>query len=285
MHLDRDGNVGFNNTNSADLGTLEALQFWVKFQWKDSLGALALQGNFKMRCALYDTNDNVVIQDFTIPFNDLWHQINLPFSQFAPYRARIPLSLGNIAPNLFTKDLEILNVFQWKNVERICIQWQEVYDDQGRFSPEGSRAVYGILAGTGDIRLAIDGLCFTKPLLAISPTVSDRAIEPPAMQFPDVSNSVQLQQIVNSQLEIEQFQHKQYIVTTQGKNDIAFGDTFFLNDSLLVNDADTRTADSGGSANTIRLVAKRIVYKITKPSSTGAGSFLRTILGIKRFVT
>jgi len=284
MHLDRDGNVGFNATNSKDHGTLEAIQFWAKFKWTDSIGT-TLQGNFKMRCTLYDNQDNVVVQDFTIPFNDLWAQINLPFSNFSPYRARIPLALGNIKPNLFTNDLEILNVFQWKNIKLIGIQWQEVYDDQGRYSPEGSRAIWGAFAGTADIRLALDGFCFTKPLLAITAKNTTRPIEPPAMQFPDVSNSVQLDQIVNSQLEIEQFQHKEYTITTEGKIDINFGDTFFLNDSTLINDADTRTADSGGSSNTIRLVAKRIVYKITKPSSTGGGNFLRTILGIKRFVT
>ncbi len=281
MHLTRSGNVGFNNSEAEDLGTLDAIQFWIKFKWTDLAGALALQGNFKMRCFMYDNQDNVVIQDFTIPFNDVWKQINLPFSNFQTYRARIPLSLGHIAPNIFTKDLEILNVFQWKNIKQIGIQWQEVYDDEGRFSPEGSRAVFGVAAGTGDIRLAIDGLCFTKPLLKTSGTVSDRVHEPPAMQLPDISNSVQLQQIVNSQLEIEQFQHKQYQHTTKGKFDIEFGDTYFLHDENMINDADTRTADSGGSSNTVRLVAKRITYKISKSS----GTFMRTILGIKRIVT
>jgi len=285
MHLTRSGNVGFNNSEAKDLGTIEGIQFWNKFQWKDFLGGLALQGNFKMRCFMYDTSDNVVISDYTLPFNDLWHFVKLPFSQFKPYRARTPLSLGNVAANLFTKDLEILNVFQWKNIKLIGIQWQEVYDDQGRFSPEGSRAIFGIAAGTGNIRLAVDAFAYTKPLLAVTSTVADRPIEPTAMEFPDVSNSVQLDQIVNSQLEIEKFQHREFVITTTGKFDINFGDTFFLTDSNLVNDADTRTADSGGTANTIRLVAKRIVYRITKRAGTGAGTFLRTIIGIKRIIT
>ena len=104
------------------------------------------------------------------------------------------------------------------------------------------------------------------------------------MQFPDVSNSVQLGQIVNSQKEIERFQHKEYTITTPGSININYGDTFFLNDSTMIDGADTRTADSGGSSNTVRLVAKRIIYKISK-NSNGAGNFLRTILGIKRIIT
>lgn len=287
MELTRSGNVGFNNAEAEDLGSLEGIQFWSRFNWTDTNGQV-LQGDFKMRCTIYDTNDNVMVQDFTIPFNNLWAQINLPFSGFSPYRARIPKSLGNIAPNLFTKDLEILNVFQWKNIKLISVQWQEVYDTEGRFSPEGSRAIYGAFAGTATIKLAIDGFCFTKPLLAVTASVSDRVLEPPALQLPDISNSIQLNQTVNSQLELEKFQHQEFIVTTQGRCDISFGESFFLEDATLVNRADRNETSEGandGDANTIKLVAKRIIYKISKRNTTGVGPFLRTIIGIKRFVS
>jgi len=286
MHLDRDGNVGFNSTNSKDHGALDGIQFWMKFKWTDLAPALAKQGDFKMRCFMYDTSDNVVIQDFVIPFNDLWAQINLPFSQFTNYRARVPKTNQNFLTTLFTNDLEILNVFQWRNIKMIGFQWQEVYDGQGRFFPTIlSRPLTGVAAGVADVRLAIDEFCFTKPLLGITPTVSTRVIEPPAMQFPEIFNSVQLNQIVNAQLELEQFQHKEWVTTTALRLDIDFGDTYFLVDSTLINDADTRTADSGGNANTIRLVQKRMLINITKPTSTGGGSATTTRTGIKRFVT
>ena len=171
----------------------------------------------------------------------------------------------------------------------MSIQWQESYDEHGRFNPTiGSRSVSGTGSfegtSTSTILLAIDGFCFSKPLLAVTTPVTDRVIEPPTMQFPDVSNSVQLGQIVNSQKEIERFQHKEYTITTPGAININYGDTFFLNDSTIIDDTDTRTADSGGSSNTVRLVAKRIIYKISK-NGNGAGNFLRTILGIKRIIT
>ncbi len=280
MHLTRSANVGFNNTEAKDYGIIDGIQFWMKFKWTDTLGA-TLQGDFKMRCTMYDVNDNVVIQDFTIPFNDLWAFVKLPFSKFEAYRARTPRDISN---TLYVKDLEILNVFQWKNIKLICWQWQDVYDEEGRFNPDLSRAWFGAFAGAATIKLAIDAFCFTKPLLAVTAVVSDRPLEPPAMELPDIDNSVQLNQIVNSQLDIEKFQHKEFTITTSGKIDINFGDTFFLTDDKLVNDDDTRTADTGGSANTIRLVAKRIVYSITKKPGTGAQSFLRTITGIKRII-
>lgn len=281
MHLTRSGNVGFNNTEAEDYGTIDGLQFWMKFKWTDTIGTTQ-QGDFKMRCTMYDVNDNVVIQDFVIPFNDIWAFIKLPFSKFDAYRARTPRDITN---TLYVKDLEILNVFQWKNIKLICWQWQEVYDDEGRFNPDLSKAWFGAFAGAATIKLAIDAFSFTKPLLAVTPVVTDRPLEPPAMELPDVTNATQLNQIVNAQLDIEKFQHKEFTITTSGKIDINFGDTFFLTDSKMVNDDDTRTADTGGTANTIRLVAKRIVYSITKKPGTGAQSFLRTITGIKRIIT
>jgi hypothetical protein len=281
MHLTRSGNVGFNNTEAEDYGIIDGIQFWMKFKWTDTLGATQ-QGDFKMRCTMYDINDNVVIQDFVVPFNDEWAFQKLPFSKFEAYRARTPRDITN---TLYVRDLEILNVFQWKNIKLICWQWQDVYDDEGRFNPDLSRAWFGAFAGAATIKLAIDAFSFTKPLLAVTGVITDRVLEPPAMELPDVTNATQLKQIVNAQLEIEKFQHKEFTITTSGKININFGDTFFLTDSRMVNDDDTRTADTGGTANTIRLVAKRIVYSITKKPGTGAQSFLRTITGIKRIIT
>ena len=285
MHLDREGNVGFNNTFSVDLGTIEGVQFWARHNWTDINGQV-LQGDFQYRCAIYDTSDNVVIMDFVIPFNNTWEFIKLPFTNFKPYKARVPWKgLLNTGTNLFLKDIEVLKSFRWHNIKLIVIQWQEVYDDQGRFKPWDSKAMTGAFAGSATVKLAIDSFSFFKPLLKITGTQSVRLNQPPAMQFPDIDNSVQLQQIVDSQLEIEQFQHREYMITTPGRIDIPYGDTFFLTDTKLVNDDDTRSADTGGSANTIRLVNKRTVYKITKPANEGAGQFTRTITGIKRIVT
>ena len=67
--------------------------------------------------------------------------------------------------------------------------------------------------------------------------------------------------------------------------DIRFGDTLFLKNTELVNDADydeTSLGAGNGTAGTVRLVAKRIEYHLTKPSA-GAGGITRSIKGIKRF--
>jgi hypothetical protein len=102
-----------------------------------------------------------------------------------------------------------------------------------------------------------------------------------------IMSYTQLQNEVNSQLEIEQFRHKEYNFKTSGNSifDIRFGDTLFLKNTELVNDADydeTSLGAGNGTAGTVRLVAKRIEYHLTKPSA-GAGGITRSIKGIKRF--
>ena len=74
------------------------------------------------------------------------------------------------------------------------------------------------------------------------------------------------------------FQRVEYDVTTTGRFDIGFGDYFNLADSEIV-PAFTDPTESAGS---VKLVAKRIEYSISKPLN-GKGGFLRRIRGVRRF--
>ena len=102
--------------------------------------------------------------------------------------------------------------------------------------------------------------------------------------MPLITNQIQLEQDALSALEVTKFRHKQYEIRTEGRFDINFGDTFFLQKDDLVSDDDTRTADTGGATSNIRLVAKKITYKISKTPSE-SGHFIRFITGIKRIIS
>lgn len=278
MHLTHSGKVGFNNNEAEDYGPLTALRLFTKLRWTDGFGALMLEGDFKMRCFCYDTSDNVVVQDFTISFNDVWQDVSLPLNGFQIYRSRIPKSLPNIVPNFLLNELDVLNVFEWKNLKMIGIQLQEVYDDQGRYSPEGTRILSNViltaLGGNSALELSIDGIHFVKPLLAVTDPVTTRPLMGRPLLQPNISNYVQLKNGARSQLEIDRFRHKQFEVTTEGRINLNFSNRFYLSNTQLVSDSDN-------GANTIELVAKKIKYTITKPAS-GPGAFLRTITGVKR---
>lgn len=272
------GNVGFNASDSESLGPLSAIGFMLKLQWLDRIGAKMLEGNFKMRCALYDTFGNVAVQDFILPFNDMWEDIQLPLNAFKIYRARSPLRWGAISAIIPLQELNILNVFQWRYIKQCCIQIQEVYDDQGRYYPEGSRFSINVLTtglGQATLSMWLDSFRFVKPLLASSGTVADRNLEPNFLQRQNISNYQQLKADVLSMKQIYNFRHKEFDITTTGRCDIAFGDSFYYTNANIISDSDN-------GANTIKLVAKKIIYHISKTAG-GPGGFTRTITGVKRF--
>jgi hypothetical protein len=249
-----------------------------------------LEGDFKYRVAFYDTSDNVATADFVISFNNVWQDVSIPLNNFSIYRARLPYryELDSIAAAFVLNAIDIVNVFEWRNIKSMVIQWQESYDAQGRYLPEWSRIVQHTymtsIITNCTVSLTIDRFCFVKPLLSVTvPVVTGRALTMDFRQNPLISNKQQLDQDATSWLQIANFRHKQFDIRTEGSFDISYGDTFFLNKVDLVTDSDTRTADSGGNANTIRLVAKKIKYRITK-SSAETGNFLRWIMGIKRIV-
>jgi len=294
MHLTHSGNVGSNNNEAKELGPLNSLNFWIKHDWFANIPVIGdvsvFAGDFKYRCALFDTSDNIVVQDFIIPHNKTWEQISLPFTGFEPYRARAPKSLGDIVSTLIPSGLEALNRFQWKNINKIIIQWQEPYDDKGRYSPEGSRVVTAPLSinvglSYAQVNLEIDGLHFGKTMLAVtSPVTSGRVKQPPAIDAPDVTNQFQLDQLAESQLEIEKFQNQKFDITTEGRLDIGFGEKFYFENSVIVNRADRNESSPGandGDANTIELVNKGVTHTIDKPP-TGPGGFRSKFNGIKR---
>ena len=86
---------------------------------------------------------------------------------------------------------------------------------------------------------------------------------------------------------IDGFQHQEYSITTEGVCDpnLKFGYSFYLKDDKIVKRADKGESSAGandGTANTIKLVAKKIVYNLTGTTG-GQGGFTRTITGVKRF--
>lgn len=287
MHFTSDGQIGFNNTSAEDLGPIDSLVFYTRFRYKQDLGdnddTLFLIGDLPIRATCYDTSDNVVTQDFVIAFNNQWIKISLPLANFKIYRARKPTIFGPIT-DAFLQQLEVLNVFEWKNFKKIAFQWMRSYDDNGRYSPILKSILTGIqefFTGSGQgispgrVDWFFDGFNFEKPLLSVSPPDTSRSLQPRFFHEPFITNKFQLDQSNLAKTEITKFRHKQYELVTEGIIETRFGQSFFFNDDQLV-----RESDFG--ANTIKLVAKKIRYVIDK-TPMGPGGFLRYITGVKRF--
>ena len=295
MHLTPSGNVGFNNSEAEELGQISGIGFWIKLRYGFGSTGSTLKGwqaNFKMRCACYDTSGNVAVQDFVIGRNDVFEQVNLDIRGFKIYRART-FYTGNddVMADMFPPELEVLEIFDWKNLKMMTWQTQDSYDEQGRYRPElftkfGQQ--FPIIDFTAaQVRLTIDNLHFRKQLIATSGVDTTRNITPEWLLRPFTVSYYQLKRDVESQKEIEDFQYQAYTITTEGVCDpnLKFGYSFYLKDDKIVNRADkgeTSAGDNDGEANTIKLVAKKIEYSIDGTTG-GQGGFTRTILGVKRF--
>jgi len=243
-------------------------------------------GEHPFRCWFCDTKDNVVYQDFVVSHSNQWRDIRLPISGFRPYKAIRPIgSFADVLYSAFAKpqDVEVFNIFEWRNIKLGGVQYQAFYDEHGRFNPGKAiidpstpAVAWGTTLGVTS-NLDLDGFRWVKPLLVSSGQDATRNIEPDFLQRPNITLYHQLENDTKSQLEIEKFLHKEFTAETSGDNifDIRFGESFYLENSRLISDADN-------GANTIKLVAKRIEYSITKPEA-GRGGIRRRILGSKIF--
>jgi hypothetical protein len=281
---DTSGTTGYNKSNSRELGTCDAIKFWIRLKWYYMVGTdetdtlLLGKGDYKMRIFCYDTSSNVVTFDFTISHDANWQEVIAPLSSFKIYRARASWRWGNVATNVIVPELEILNIFEWKNLRMIGIQLQESYDPEARYSPNIAR--YGnpqTNLATYRLKMSVDNFCFEKQLLATSGTDTVRNIEPKFLERPFTTNYQQLQSDVDTQKIIEEFRYQAFDIEGEGECDpnLQFGYSFYLKDDKLTNLSDA------SSANTIKLVAKRIEYTINGTDGS-TGGFVRKITGVKR---
>ena len=295
MNYTHDGQEGFNAvSNSAeDFGQINAVAFWLRFNI--TKGGVVFDDEHSFRAFFIDTKDNVVYQDFVVKFGNNWEDIILPISGFTIYRGRKPLYAYEVPTSSMIplKELEVTNIFEWRNIKIFGVQHNIVYDEFGRFNPVDNAVhsttsiVTWATALSATRTLEMDGFRFIKPLLAITDNDTSRNIQPTFQQFPNVSVYDQLVNIAKSHLEIEKFKHKEFNIESTGDAifDIKFGESFHLNNVDIVNENErneTSVGSNDGDDGTIKLVAKRIEYSVTKPT-TGKGGLRRKIKGAKVF--
>lgn len=287
MNYTSGGKQGFNHGDpSEDYGQINAVAFWLNFSVKETLGNTELNDEHSFRAWFIDTKDNVVYQDFVVRFSVHWEDIRLPISGFRIYKGRKPVYGFDAAVAAFVppKELEVINIFEWRNIKMFGVQEQSQYDEFGRYNPgkaivneSGNSVTWKNIIGSTRT-LKMDGFRFIKPLLVTSGGNATRNLEPDFMQFPNITVYDQLKNTAKSQLEIEKFKHKEFIIDTSGDAvfDINFGDLFYLLNDNIVSDSDNSTN------NNIEIVAKRIEYSLTKPPG-GIGGLRRRIMGSKIF--
>ncbi|MCH7589834.1 hypothetical protein IIB34_02215 [PVC group bacterium] len=293
MDFDSRGLAGFNNATSEDFGQANSLAFVCQINAIDNFGN-DLDGINQIRICMGDIVDNVVFQDYEVPFVNRFFPLDLPISGFSIYRARKPvyfsLSGNDIADQILPKELSIQNQFEWRNIKWITIHTLLGYDQFGRYSPEAK----GIIEETdvnnttlikfvgGDISLQIDDFHWTKPLLAIARETTDRNLEPEFLERPHISIFDQLLNDANAELEKQQFRHEQYDIHSSGDEifNLPHGSGFFFQAPTLTNREDDSTAPG---VKKVKLVMRRNEFSITSPGSA-TGGLTRRAIASRRFV-
>ena len=332
------GKLGYNQTDSDRLFKLTTFSFalGLKIEGRNPLdGTLfTLDGTAQIRVLMGDTNDNVWAFDFELSeTNGNMHPIDTQLSAYQTYRGHKPryFALNNLVDLINPKDIDKQNILEERNIKWITIQHQDQYDDFGRFAPEGnlndlSNTSISAALG-GKITLTIDDLHFKKALVVNSGVNTTRNLEPEFTHRQDIMLRDQAQEVADSQLQIEQFRHKEFNIMTTGNEifNIKFGDSFYLKNRRLISDADkpitgatawnivtayvigdhvtqssityecilantgntppnaTFWTATNNELNTIKLVAKKIEYSISRPAA-GSGSLQRRLQGVKRFL-
>jgi hypothetical protein len=297
MHLTHSGNSGFNQIDSEDLAPAYGIGLQMKMAFTNDagtpiIGPTGTVANFKMRYYCFDTNDNVVYSEFVIAFNNVFQDIVLPFSSFQIYRGRIPLSFGDLTELVPPPQLNILNVFFWRNIKQIVIQCQNMYDEQGRYAPELSdlntfALLFLPIGDHANLTGTMDSWRFVKPLLCTSNvgsnTVTGNVIEPEPLQRKNITNYFQLKQDVLSMLQIYQFRRREYEITMNLNCFVRFGDTFYLrNPNVVETQSPPDVAPDGISTNTIKLVCKNASQYLNKTDG-GPGGLITILRGVKRY--
>ena len=295
MSFARTGQFGFNNgTISEDLGQLSSVDFKLKlsFYANEIIGGankLLQKANFKMAMYLGDKNDNVVKQEFVIPFNDQWTDVTLPLGGFAQYRGRLPIYEDTFITTsvIPPKELSHVSQFRWHEISWMVIQCEESYNNEGRY-----RGASGNELGTGDFifdsvlhnyidfLIQLDALRFAKPLLVNSGQSTTQHKQPDFIQSPEIESYNQLRNNCLAELEKARFKKKQYDIISEGNFTIQYGDYFLYDDADIIY---VDNPNSNEDTNKIELVAKHIEYTYSKGDG-GPGGYKRRIVGAKRFV-
>jgi hypothetical protein len=278
MHLSSIGKRGINQgidslgRGSLDYGKVSAVRMYLKIIATAILGLIPPGGDFKVRLSFFDTSDHVIVKDVAITHNFNFDEIEAGVGEFETHRGRHGIAFTPL------QEIEIIDIFETRNVVRCAISTLDSYDPDGRYNPFNRFA-----ALFGSTELNLDAYHFVTPLNATTQEEELQANKPvlnferDPMDSPQISNYVQLKNHALSQLEIEQFKRVEWAITRPLRCDIKFGDEFTLKHPTLIDDADVAPNDE------IDLVCKKNIFTYSK--GRGRGGYKTVTIGVKRFRT
>jgi len=233
-------------------------------------GFNALEGDYKMGIWLCDKSDNEVTIEWTHGHNDVTEPHNASVAKAKVYRG-----LQGFATFIPAQQIEVLDIFDWRNVVRGGFFTRDSFDKNGRYISSTTPIISlfttsSRFALSGAIKYSVDGFRGFKPLVATnvrSASKPDRNIQDKLLKVPEVISWGQLQPLVDSTQLLTTFERNAIKVDSSLRCNLKFGDPVYYEDAEAIDE----TTDS--LPNTLKLVVDEQIYTVSKPAK-GAGGFL-----------
>ena len=234
-----------------------------------------LEGNFKHILFLVDEEYNIVEMEYTHTHNNVATPRVVSVTKYNDFRSVLGTSTFARA-----QQPEIFNRFNWRRVIYGGIFTSDPYDADGRYLIQAPTIQQGWNRFwlSSKLRMTFDLFRLVKPIIAsnIKNILPERNIISEFIEDESITNIITAQHYVESLEPIYAFRREEWILETEARYNIQFGDPLYYKDEVFLKD----TVD--GRTNSVKCVAESITYMINKPKF-GVGGRLRKIHAVTRF--
>lgn len=264
MHLTSKGGREWFGPNVEDYYPIQGFGLYELIRdLQPLIGPKLFAGDYSMGIWLADRRDNMWVIDYSHAHNDVTESSFASFGLRKVYRARPGHS--TIVP---AQQPEITDIVDPRSIVRGGLYTKDSYDKSGRFDNDNT------FRDSTTLEYSIDAFRMTKPLVCTNveePNAKpERNIEPQKLLYEKIVSYAQLKNLMLANEQILGFRIDRYNLETPGRLNIKWGDPVYYNDPEAV----PQTTDS--LTNTIKGVAQKIVYSLSK-TPDGPGGFTRSV--------
>ena len=282
MNKNTKGSESWFGEDVIDFFPIQGWKFWEKIEDFLPFGLLNFinPGNYNMKLWLVDRFFNKITIDYIHGANS----VTLP--QDAPLgKRKTQVSVQGVTGFIQTKEPENNVVFDIRNVIKGGIVTADAYDSQNKFISGVNETISlgqnnNRFYNSEKVHLAIDAWRMTKPLVATNIRDASKPIRnimPQLLKEERIVSQNQLQDFVDSEELIFNFQAANYTVDRPARNDLEFGDPVYLNDVEAINET------TNGLPNTILAVVDREIITTSKPVKGPGGVTSKVYLKTRLF--
>jgi len=272
MFLTHEGKREWFGPQVEDYYPIQNFSFVQQFiQTRNLLGTFDTEGDYSFGVFLVDRNMNTVTIEYNHSRNEAILPQEAPLSKSKPY-----VGVPGVSVFFSAQEPEVIDVFEPREWLFGGIFTKDSFDEQGRYQGHTKTRFRNLK----EMELVIDAYRMSKPLVATSIDdpldKPDYAIESVKVKASNIVSYAQLKNLVFGLSQFVNFPRRNFKVPTKLKCDVQFGDPVYYTSAEIISD----TTD--GISNTIKGVADKIIYTLSKPKGRGPGAATRNVHLVER---